>query len=55
VLLTLENLANRSQYLNARNTFDALLSLGVIVVSKEVKAETNLGDQVRDGCEAHLV
>lgn len=28
VLLTLENLANRSQYLNARNTFDALFAMG---------------------------
>lgn len=35
VLLTLENLANRSQYLNARNTFDALFQLGVIPVVNE--------------------
>jgi len=35
VLLTLENLANRSQYCNARNTFDALFELGVIPVVNE--------------------
>jgi glutamate 5-kinase len=35
VLLTLENLANRSQYLNARNTFHALFELGVIPVVNE--------------------
>jgi glutamate 5-kinase len=35
VLLTLENLANRSQYSNARNTFDALFALGVIPVVNE--------------------
>jgi glutamate 5-kinase len=35
VLLTLENLAVRSQYLNARNTFDALFGLGVIPVVNE--------------------
>jgi glutamate 5-kinase len=35
VLLTLENLAVRSQYLNARNTFDALFALGVIPVVNE--------------------
>jgi glutamate 5-kinase len=35
VLLTLENLAARSQYVNARNTFDALFGLGVIPVVNE--------------------
>jgi glutamate 5-kinase len=35
VLLTLENLANRSQYQNACNTFDALFKLGVIPVVNE--------------------
>lgn len=35
VLLTLENLANRSQYLNARNTFAALFEMGVIPVVNE--------------------
>ncbi len=28
VLLTLDNLANRSQYINARNTFEELLRYG---------------------------
>ncbi len=28
VLLTLDNLANRSQYINARNTFEELLGYG---------------------------
>ncbi|KXZ50921.1 hypothetical protein GPECTOR_14g168 [Gonium pectorale] len=35
VLLTLDNLANRSQYLNARNTFTELLAYGVIPVVNE--------------------
>jgi glutamate 5-kinase len=35
VLLTLENLADRSQYRNARHTFDALFELGVIPVVNE--------------------
>mmetsp|Transcript_19842 Transcript_19842/g.23811 ORF Transcript_19842/g.23811 Transcript_19842/m.23811 type:complete len:432 (+) Transcript_19842:197-1492(+) len=35
VLLTLDNLANRSQYLNARNTFEALFEYGVIPIVNE--------------------
>ncbi|GIL76458.1 hypothetical protein Vretimale_5990 [Volvox reticuliferus] len=35
VLLTLDNLANRSQYLNARNTFTELLAYGVVPVVNE--------------------
>ncbi|PNG99833.1 putative glutamate 5-kinase, partial [Tetrabaena socialis] len=35
VLLTLDNLANRSQYLNARNTFTELLAYGVIPIVNE--------------------
>lgn len=35
VLLTLENLANRGQYINARNTFTELLHYGVVPVVNE--------------------
>jgi len=35
VLLTLDNLANRAQYLNARNTFQELLSYGVVPIVNE--------------------
>lgn len=35
VLLTLENLANRSQYINARNTFTELLLYGVVPIVNE--------------------
>lgn len=35
VLLTLDNLANREQYLNARNTFNELLEMGVVPVVNE--------------------
>jgi hypothetical protein len=35
VLLTLENLANRSQYVNARNTFTELLAYGTIPIVNE--------------------
>ncbi|KAG2493493.1 hypothetical protein HYH03_008309 [Edaphochlamys debaryana] len=35
VLLTLDNLANRGQYVNARNTFTELLAYGVIPVVNE--------------------
>jgi glutamate 5-kinase len=35
VLLTLDNLANRGQYLNARNTFTELLAYGAIPVVNE--------------------
>ncbi|KAK3250941.1 hypothetical protein CYMTET_39702 [Cymbomonas tetramitiformis] len=35
VLLTLDNLANRSQYLNARNTFQALFEYGTIPIVNE--------------------
>ncbi|GFH29989.1 PUA domain-containing protein, partial [Haematococcus lacustris] len=35
VLLTLDNLANRDQYLNARNTFTELLAYGAIPVVNE--------------------
>lgn len=40
VLLTLDNLADSVQYLNARNTFEALLKYGVIpVVNENVRAQ----------------
>lgn len=35
VLLTLDNLADRSQYINARNTFTELLAYGTIPVVNE--------------------
>ncbi|KAI7845040.1 hypothetical protein COHA_001406 [Chlorella ohadii] len=35
VLLTLDNLANRSQYINAKNTFEELLRLGAIPIVNE--------------------
>ena len=35
VLLTLDNLANRGQYINARNTFTELLTYGAILVVNE--------------------
>uniref|UniRef100_A0A7S0RM90 PUA domain-containing protein n=1 Tax=Chlamydomonas leiostraca TaxID=1034604 RepID=A0A7S0RM90_9CHLO len=35
VLLTLDNLANRAQYLNARNTFTELLAYGVVPIVNE--------------------
>jgi glutamate 5-kinase len=35
VLLTLDNLADRSQYINARNTFVELLAYGTIPVVNE--------------------
>lgn len=35
MLLTLENLADRSQYVNARNTFTELLAYGTIPVVNE--------------------
>lgn len=35
VLLTLDNLADRAQYVNARNTFTELLAYGVIPVVNE--------------------
>ena len=35
MLLTYENLGNRSQFLNAQNTFNALLQLGVIPIVNE--------------------
>ncbi|KAI3428197.1 hypothetical protein D9Q98_006577 [Chlorella vulgaris] len=35
VLLTLDNLANRSQYVNAKNTFEELLRLGVVPIVNE--------------------
>lgn len=39
VLLTLDNLANRDQYINARNTFTELLAYGAIpVVNENVRA-----------------
>jgi hypothetical protein len=43
VLLTLDNLADRSQYLNARNTFTELLRYGAIpVVNENVGGLTSL-------------
>lgn len=35
VLLTLDNLANRNQYLNARNTFTELFNYGAVPVVNE--------------------
>lgn len=35
VLLTLDNLANRSQYVNAKNTFEQLLHFGAVPVVNE--------------------
>ena len=35
MLLTLDNLANRNQYLNARNTFTELFSYGAVPVVNE--------------------
>ena len=35
VLLTLDNLANRNQYLNARNTFTELFAYGAVPVVNE--------------------
>ena len=35
VLLTLDNLANRGQYINARNTFIELLAYGAVPVVNE--------------------
>ena len=35
MLVTLDNLADRGQYLNAQNTFRALLGYGVIPVVNE--------------------
>ncbi len=44
VLLTLDNLANRGQYLNARNTFTELLAYGVIpVVNENVRGGVGRG------------
>jgi len=47
VLLTLDNLVNRNQYLNARNTFQELLSYGVVPVVNE--NDTVAVDQLRIG------
>ena len=35
VLLTLDNLANRSQYVNAKNTFEQLLHYGAVPIVNE--------------------
>jgi glutamate 5-kinase len=35
VLLTLENLSNRKQYVRARNTFTALFDMGVVPIVNE--------------------
>ena len=35
VLLTLDNLANRGQYLNARSTFQSLLAMGAVPIVNE--------------------
>ena len=47
VLLTLDNLANRGQYLNAANTFEELLNYGVIPVVNE--NDTVAVEQLRIG------
>jgi len=47
VLLTLDNFANRGQYLNARNTFDELLKFGVIPIVNE--NDTVAVEQLRFG------
>ncbi|GAB4816496.1 hypothetical protein N2152v2_003542 [Parachlorella kessleri] len=47
VLLTLDNLANRSQYINARNTFEELLRYGAIPVVNE--NDTVAVEQLRFG------
>ena len=47
VLLTLDNLADRSQYINARNTFTELLAYGTIpVVNENVSAASQ--DEMQD-------
>ena len=35
MLLTLDNLANRGQYLNARSTFQSLRAMGVVPIVNE--------------------
>ena len=35
MLLTLDNLANRGQYLNARSTFQSLLAMGAVPIVNE--------------------
>ena len=62
VLLTLENLSNRKQYVRARNTFNALFDMGVVPVVNEndcvAVEELRFGDndtlsaQVAALCEA---
>jgi len=47
VLLTLDNFATRSQYLNARNTFEELLKFGVIPIVNE--NDTVAVEQLRFG------
>eukprot|EP00887_Chlorella_sp_A99_P002020 scaffold18.g2020.t1 len=44
VLLTLDNLANRSQYVNAKNTFEELLRYGVVPIVNENDTELRIGD-----------
>lgn len=44
MLLTLDNLANRGQYVNARNTFTELLAYGVVPIINE-----NVGSDVGTG------
>jgi hypothetical protein len=47
VLLTLDNLADRSQYINARNTFTELLAYGTIpVVNENVRAVRPVAMQI---------
>ena len=44
VLLTLDNLANRSQYINARNTFTEVLAYGAVpVVNENVSLDGHRG------------
>uniref|UniRef100_A0A061QL43 Glutamate 5-kinase n=1 Tax=Tetraselmis sp. GSL018 TaxID=582737 RepID=A0A061QL43_9CHLO len=47
VLLTLDNFASRSQYLNARNTFEELLKFGVVPIVNE--NDTVAVEQLRFG------
>lgn len=46
-MLTLDNLANESQYTNTRSTFDALLAYGVVPVVNE--NDTVAVDELRLG------
>ena len=49
VLVTLDNLADRGQYINVRNTFTELLAYGVVPVVNENVSQGERGAQGRDG------